>query len=219
MTARRALSAGRNPHGNDVAGIASEDVDDHGSARRRLRLAVRDRDVTSLRKLLLGSCGDINAAVSDTSSCSALAYAVRCGHLEIVETLLELPDCHVDRLDRARRSPLDLALRAWIVAATSSSTSAVRSPKREEETVVAGVDGKHDVSRRFRIVRRLLDAGARKVSGAALDDVIWSVLVDDVVRKEVLMKLVKVYMQHSSLNHCHCQLIILSLLLGHWDIQ
>ena len=142
-----------------------------GRTRRLLRSAVRDRDVLTLRRVLADvNVGDlVNAALSDALSCSVLAYAVRCGYLEVVEALLDLPGCHVDA---TKRSALDEAIGAWAAA--------------------AAFDGRrHDCAKRYRIVRRLLVAGTRSLSRQALDVVLSSSL-DGGSGQHFVRKLVKV---------------------------
>ena len=144
--------------------------------RRLLRSAVRDRDVLTLRRLLDDvEINDVmNASLSDVMSCSALAYAARCGYLEVVEALIDMPGCHVDRVDRTKRSAIDEAIGAWAAAALDG-----------------GGRRQHDSGRRYRIVRRLLAAGARSLSRPALDAVLSAALNGDRGRQFV-RKLVKV---------------------------
>ena len=148
----------------------------HGRMRRLLRSAVRDRDVLTLRRLFASvDVGDlVNAALSDALSSSALAYAARCGYLDVVDALVDLPGCHVDRVDKTRRSALDEAIGAWAAAA-------------------AALDGQrqHDCAKRYRIVRRLLAAGTRSLSRQALDLVLSSAL-DTGSGQHFVRKLVKV---------------------------
>ena len=146
------------------------------ATRRLLRSAVRDRDVHTLRQLFDDvNINDVmNVAISDAMSWSALAYAARCGYLEVVEALIDMPGCHIDRVDRAKRSAVDEAIGAWAAAALDG-------------------DGQrqHDRGKRYRIVRRLLAAGARSLSRPALDAVLSSALDCD-NGQQFVCKLVKV---------------------------
>jgi len=174
--------------GMSSAGGTSSVVDDRqravvepcprGRTRRLLRSAVRERDVLALRRLL-ADVNLVNVAVSDALSSSALAYAARCGYLEVVEALVDHPGCRVDHVDRARRSALDDAIGAWAAAAAA-----------------AAVDGQvrqHDCARRYRIVRRLLAAGTRSLSREALDVVLASALKNaGAAGQHFVRKLVKV---------------------------
>jgi len=140
--------------------------------RRLLRSAVRDRDLLTLRRMLadIGLSDD-----SALSGCSLLAYAARCGHLDIVEALVDMPGCHVDRVDRTKRSALDEAIGAW--SATALDTG--------------GRPRLHDRGKRYRIVRRLLTAGTRSLSRPALGAVLSSAL-DSANGQYFITKLVKV---------------------------
>jgi len=146
------------------------------ATRRLVRSAVRDRDVPTLRRLFADvDINDVvNAALSDAGSCSALAYAVRCGYLDVVETLIDMPGCRVDSVDRTKRSALDEAIGAWASAALDS-----------------GQRGQHDCGKRHRIVRRILAAGARSLSRPALEVVLPSAM-DSVTGRQFARKLVKV---------------------------
>jgi len=148
------------------------------TTRRLLRSAVRDRDVLTLRRLSNEvDINDVmNAALSDAMSRSALAYAARCGYLEVVEALVDMPGCHIDHVDRAKRSAVDEAICAWAAAALDG-----------------GERRQHDRGKRYRIVRLLLAAGASSLSRPALDAVLSSALDGDsghqFVRKLVKVKL------------------------------
>ena len=170
---------------NDMSGTAAVDSDDYDdiwscpqaakeSCRRRtrrvVRSAVRDCDLLTLRRVL-SDVDLVNAALSDTLSSSALAYAARCGHLEVVEVLVDLPGCHIDRVDRAKRSALDEAISGWAAA--------------------DGRQQQHDCARRYRIVRRLLAAGTRSLSRQVLDVVLSSAL-DSGTGQHFVRKLVQV---------------------------
>lgn len=146
------------------------------ATRRLLRSAVRNRDVHTLRRLFddVNISDVMNVALSDAMSCSALAYAARCGYLEVVEALVDMPGCHIDRVDRAKRSALDEAIGGWAAVALD-----------------AGGQRQHDRGKRYRIVRRLLAAGARSLSRPSLDAVLSSALDCDNVQQFV-HKLVKV---------------------------
>jgi len=152
------------------------------TTRRLLRSAVRDRDVLTLRRLLADvDVNDVmNAALSNAMSCSALAYAARCGYLEVVETLIDMPGCHIDNTDRTTRSALDEAIGAWAAAALDDAS------RRQ-----------HDCGKRYRIVRRLLAAGARSLSRPALDVVLSSALNED-NGKQFARKLAKVKFNRTS---------------------
>jgi len=138
---------------------------------------VRDCDVLTLRRLLADvDVNDdvVNAALSNAVPCSALAYAARCGYLEVVETLVDMPGCLIDGVDRTKRSALDEAIGAWAAAALDG-------------------DGRcqHNCSKRQSVVRRLLAAGARSLSRPALDVLLSSALDDD-DGQQFTRKLVKV---------------------------
>jgi len=143
--------------------------------RRLLRSAVRDRDMLTLRRLLADvTIHDVNAALSDATSCSALSYAVRCGYLDVVEALIDMPGCHVDRVDRTQRSAIDEAIGAWAAAEMDSRG------RRQ-----------HDCGKRYRIVRRLLASGIHSLSRPALDGVLSSAFGGD-SGQQFVHKLVKV---------------------------
>jgi len=146
------------------------------TTRRLFRSAVRDRDVLTLRRLFdeVDINDVMNAALSDAMSCSALAYAARCGYLEVVEALIDMPGCHIDRVDRTKRSAIDEAIGAWAAAAQDG-----------------GEQRQHDRGVRYRIVRRLLAAGACSLSRSALDGVLSSALESD-NGQQFVRKLVKV---------------------------
>jgi len=133
--------------------------------------------VLTLRQLLNDVHMDdvINAALSDAMPCSALAYAARCGYLDVVEALVDMPDCQIDRLDRTKRSAVDEAISGW-------ATSALDGAGRRQ----------HDRGKRYRIVRRLLAAGARSLSRPALDAVLSSALHTAGSGQQFVRKLVKV---------------------------
>jgi len=164
---------------SSTSSLAVTDCSRQRTTRRLLRSAVRDRDLATLRRLL-ADVDVINAALSDAVSCTALAYAVRCGYLEVVETLIDIPGCHVDSVDRTKRSALDEAITAWATAALD-----------------CGVPRQHDCGKRRRIVRRLLAVGARSLSRPALDSVLSSALDDD-NGLQFVRKLVKVNLNRTS---------------------
>jgi len=164
---------------DDVSGSLSSSRPTQRTTRRLLRSAVRDRDVLTLRRMLADvDVNVVNSAMSDVLSCSALAYAARWGYLEVVEALIDTPGCHVDRTDSAKRSALDEAIDAWAAAAASSSDGA---GKRQ-----------HDCAKQYRIVRRLLAAGARCLSRPVLDTVVSSAALDSSNGRQFIRKLVKV---------------------------
>lgn len=147
------------------------------TARRVLRSALRNRDTVTLRRMLVDVdvCDVVNSALSDALMCSALSYAARCGYLEVVEALTDMPGCHIDRLDPTKRSALDEAIGAWSAAAAQEN-----SRRRQ-----------HDCGKQYRIVRRLLIAGARSLSRPALD-VILSSALDRINGQHFVQKLIKV---------------------------
>jgi len=140
---------------------------------------VRDGDLLTLRRVL-ADVDLLNAALSDALSSSALAFAARCGHIDVVELLVGLPGCHVDRVDRTKRSALDEAISAWAAAATATAAAAADGQRQQ-----------HDCARRYRIVRRLLAAGARSLSRQVLDVVLASALHSG-TGQHFVWKLVKV---------------------------
>jgi len=140
---------------------------------------VRDGDVLTLRRLLsdVDHHGVVNCALSDAVPCSALSYAARCGYPEIVDTLVDMPGCQIDGVDRTKRSALDEAIGGWAAAALDADGG------RQQDC---------STGKRCRIVRRLLAAGARSLSRPALDVVLSSALHDDDNGQQFTRKLVTV---------------------------
>lgn len=126
-------------------------------SRRLLRIAVHSRDIVRIRHLNNKGI-DINMIISDVFCDTALTYSVKYGYLEIVEILAFLPSCRIDQLDRNNHSALDEAIKAWLVGAVMPS------------------EVRPNLGRRFRIIRCLLESGARQLSVNFLDMVVFSTL-------------------------------------------
>lgn len=126
-------------------------------SRRLLRIAVHSRDIVRIRNLTNKGI-DINMIISDVFCDTPLTYSVKYGYLEIVEILVVLPSCRIDQLDRNNHSALDEAIKAWLGGAVMPS------------------EVRPNLGRRFRIIRCLLEAGARHVSVNFLDMVVFSTL-------------------------------------------
>jgi len=124
-------------------------------SRRLLRIAVHSRDIVRIRQLTNKGI-DVNMIISDVFCDTALTYSVKYGYLEIVETLAVLPSCRIDQLDRNNHSALDEAIRSWLVGAVMPS------------------EVRPNLGRQFRIIRCLLEAGARQLSVNFLDMVVFS---------------------------------------------
>ena len=75
-----------------------------------------------------------------------LIYVVKHGHLETLERLVQLPNCVVEQCDRNQRTALDHAIGAWLADSGQCRES------------------RHYISRRYRIVNRLLASGAATVN-------------------------------------------------------
>jgi len=133
------------------------------SIRRQLRQAIHDRDVDGIRKLVESGV-DVNALLSDVFCNTALTCAVKCGYLEVVEALLEFPRCRLGALNRRKHSALDEGIRAWLRQQTS------------DDSGESGSDTRHQRGRTFRILRRLLEAGASTSSVAFLDSLVGKAL-------------------------------------------
>lgn len=171
-----------------------DDVECFGSAldrlsRRLLRVAVHGRDVARIRQLNAAGV-DVNTVISDVFGDTPLTYAVKYGYLEVVETVLSLPGCRVDQLDRNKRSALDEAIRAWLVGAA---------------------DSRQNNGRRFRIVRCLLEAEARQISTAFLDVAVFSALGSSRGR-ELVRKLAGSFREKGG---SHVKSVLLSVLVSY----
>lgn len=156
----------------------------------------------------------INGSVSDVFSYSALTLAVRCSHLDVVEAIISTPRCDVDRPGRTGLSALDEALDAWFRAAVASvpgNTSPTQSPSSFSQTAITSCESgnagllvvstdvsssicswnRHNCAQRYRIVRRLLEVGASRMSLVALDRLVAAAL-DTASGQAFVEKLVKV---------------------------
>ena len=133
--------------------------------RRLLRRTIRTCDTPRLRSLLKHGV-DVNMAVSDANRDSALAFAVKCCHLETVELLVSVSDCRLDQRNRSKHTALDVAIHAWL-------------------------SGQPNQARWYRIIRLLLSSGARHLTISHLDPLIESTSRTRTGR-HLLDKLVKV---------------------------
>ena len=162
----------------------------HRYSRRQLRTAVHGRDVTAIQ-YLVNKGVDINTVISDVFCDTALSCAVKSGYLEVVEVLVEMPECRVDQRDRNKCSPIDEAIRSWM---TSSST-----------------ETRHNIGKRFRIVRRLLEVGAKDLNATSLDILVFSA-VKTIAGRDIVGKLVKLVCQKGSV---HVKSVVLSVVISY----
>ena len=126
--------------------------------RRLLRQAVNIRSTTAFRNLIAQDC-DINMVMSHVHGDTLLMYSVKRNSLEMVEILLSFSDCAVDKPDRTGKTPLDEAISAWTLTAMDNSP-----------------DNRQAIGRRYRILKRLLSAGAHMSSATCLHQCISNVM-------------------------------------------
>ena len=133
------------------------DLSENREERRSLRKAIHNRDPGRLCSMVLAGV-DVNQVISEVFRDTPLSYAVKCGFLEVVETLVRMPQCMLDLNDRGHHSPLDEAVRAWLLGAGAPS------------------EVRQLLSKRYRILKCLLEAGASNLTPSSLDMLVFSTL-------------------------------------------
>lgn len=121
-----------------------------------LRAVLHSQDVNKF-ELLLRDGLDVNAVVDNVFWETPLMYAVKHGHLEIVEKLLANGRCRLDCHDRSGHTALDEAVGVWLLGATGLST-----------------ESKQYRGRRFRVLRCVVAAGAARLATSSLDNILYS---------------------------------------------
>ena len=185
--------------------------------RRRIRTAVHDKNIAKL-KALIRETKDTNYILSERQHDTILSYCVRHGNLECVEYLVSQMDCSLDTLDRNHRSTLDTAVHEWLKlafckAAQQKSTFARRyiSHSAASACLNSGHSGtakkkpnafpqfeqtsrtvfRYQVSFfRYRILKCLLKAGARRISPVHIDLLLFSTMTCQ-TGSEVVFKLAR----------------------------
>lgn len=109
-----------------------------------------------------------------SAAVSALSLAVKCAHLDVVDSMISLmPNSELDQAGcRTGQSALDQAVVSWFRACTNYES--LRGRRKEKVCPSAEGRHRHDIAARYRILRRLLETGANRMSASVINGLMTS---------------------------------------------